>query len=377
MTGRAPRGLGLLKIVDNRKENKKAAPRTAGKADATAMGDDAMSISRRSFAGASAAASAALVAGIGTASGQTVLRAAHSSNPGQSVFIYWEEFAKRVNAKSGGRMTVQVFPGGQLGGDEQIIQGIKAGTIQFGSASNGNLGTTTDAYYWCDLPHVFASRDGAIRALADRDVHGYLEGKLLSEARSVLLGHIEVGGFRIIVNRRREIRVPADLKGLKFRNLPTPIDRALWETWGAIPAPLAWSETFVSLEQGVIDGVALQPQALRGFKFDDIVKFGTMTGTLMAFHVAIASARTWEQLSAENRAVIRAAAEEAQAIANEADRRDEARFVSEMEARGIRFHRPSAEEAKLWSEPARALWKRFEDKINRDILAKVMAAQGG
>lgn len=334
-----------------------------------------MRISRRRFAGGAAAASAALVAG--GAAAQTVLRAAHSSNPGQSVFIYWEEFAKRVNARAGGRMSVQVFPGGQLGGDEQIIQGLKAGTIQFGSASNGNLGTTTDAYYWCDLPHVFASRDGAIRALGDRDVNAYLESKLLAEARSVLLGHIEVGGFRIIANRRREIRVPADLKGLKFRNLPTPIDRALWETWGAIPAPLAWSETFVSLEQGVIDGVALQPQALRGFKFDDIVKFGTMTGTLMAFHVALASARSWEQLSPENRDVLRIAAQEAQAIANEADRRDEARFVAEMEARGIRFHRPTAEEARLWSEPARALWKRFEDKINKDILAKVLAAQAG
>lgn len=334
-----------------------------------------MRISRRRFTAAATALTAAALLRSGTGKAQTVLRAAHSSNPGQSVFIYWEEFAKRINARSAGRFTVQVFPGGQLGGDEEIVQGIKAGLIQFGSASNGNLGATTNAYYWCDLPHVFKSRDSALRALAEREVNAYLVSKLSSEARAVLLGHIEVGGFRIVANRRREIRVPADLRGLKFRNLPTPIDRALWEAWGAIPTPLAWSETFVSLEQGVIDGVNLQPQALRGFKFDDLVKFGAMTQTLMAFHVALASARTWEQLSPGDRELFVAAAKEAEAVANEADRRDEARFISEMEAKGIRFYRPAANETKLWSDPARGIWSRFEDKIDRQILAKVVAAQ--
>lgn len=336
-----------------------------------------MTISRRTATLAATLIPASMAMTPQVSRSQTVLRAAHSSNPGQSVFIYWEEFAKRVNARAGGQLTVQVFPSGQLGGDEQIIQGIKAGTIQFGSASNGNLGTTTDAYYWCDLPHVFKSRDSALRALANRDVHDHLVSKLTSEARAVLLGHIEVGGFRIIANRRREVRVPGDLKGLKFRNLPTPIDRALWEAWGAIPAPLAWSETFVSLEQGVIDGVNLQPQALRGFKFDDIVKFGTMTGTLMAFHVAMASSRTWEALSPAQRTIIDTAAKEAEELANAADRRDEQRFVSEMEAKGIKFYRPTADEAKQWSDPARAIWSKFEDKINKAILAKVIAAQEG
>ncbi len=320
---------------------------------------------------------AALTLATSTAFGQETLRAAHSSNPGQSVYIYWEELAKRVNAQQQAKLKIQVFPSGQLGADEQIIQGIKAGTIHMGSSSNGNMGTTTDAYFWMDLPHVFKTRDSALRALNNAYVKSYLEGKVRTDARAVILGNIEVGGFRILANRKREIKVPADTKGLKFRSLPSPVDRALWEAWGATPSPLPWSETFVSLEQGVIDGVNLQPQALTGFKFDEIVKYGTMTNTLMAFHIALMNTQTWDKLSMEQKAVITTAAKEALQIANDADRRDEETFVKRMEARGIKFYRPTPAESKLWSDAAQGIWPKFDDKINKEVLNRVISAQAG
>jgi len=318
----------------------------------------------------------ALSLATGTAFGQETLRAAHSSNPGQSVYIYWEELAKRVNAQPQAKLKIQVFASGQLGADEQIIQGIKAGTIHMGSASNGNMGSTTDAYFWMDLPHVFKTRDSALRALDDPYVKSYLENKVRNDARAVILGNIEVGGFRILANRKKEIKVPVDTKGLKFRSLPSPVDRALWEAWGATPSPLPWSETFVSLEQGVIDGVNLQPQALVGFKFDEIVKYGTMTNTLMAFHVALMSAQAWDKLGPEQRAIITTAANEALRVANEADRRDEDKFVKQMEARGIKFYRPTAAEGKMWSDAARGIWPKFDDKVNKEVLNRVVSAQG-
>lgn len=331
----------------------------------------------KGWLGQALTATAVAIALTGAAQAQTTLRAAHSSNPGQSVYIYWDELAKRVNERAQGKLRIQVFPSGQLGADEQVIQGIKAGTIHMGSSSNGNMGSTTDAYFWCDLPHVFRDRDSALKAMNDPMVKSYLEQKLRQDARSVLLGHIEVGGFRILSNRKREIRVPADTRGMKFRSLPSPIDRALWEAWGATPAPLPWSETFVSLEQGVIDGVNLQPQALVGFKFDELVKHGTMTGTLMAFHVAQISAQTWDRLAPDLQAIVRQAADEALKVANDADRADEARFLKQMEAKGIRFYRPTAEESRQWSEAARGIWPKFEDKIDKNILNRVLAAQQG
>ena len=101
---------------------------------------------------------------------QETLRVAHTGNPGQSVYIYWDEFAKRVNEQSGGKLKVQVFPSGQLGGDEQIFRSLKSGTVQLGSGAAANTGVVTDAYFWADLPYVFRSRDGAVKVFNDPEI---------------------------------------------------------------------------------------------------------------------------------------------------------------------------------------------------------------
>ena len=134
----------------------------------------------------------------------------------------------------------------------------------------------------------------------------------------MVLGHVEVGGFRILINTKRELRSPADVEGMKFRMLSNPIDEALLKSWGGNPIAMPWSETFVSIEQGVADGLQLQPQAIAGFNFDKMIRFGTHTKTLMTVHVAQMNAKTWDGLSPELQKVIKGAAAEALKIANDA-----------------------------------------------------------
>lgn len=94
-------------------------------------------------------AAASLVAvGMASAAAAETLRVAHSSNPGQSVYIYWEELANRVNERSDGELELKVFPSGQLGGDEQILRGMGSGTIHMGSNASSNMSIVSDAYSW-------------------------------------------------------------------------------------------------------------------------------------------------------------------------------------------------------------------------------------
>ncbi|MFO1283122.1 MAG: TRAP transporter substrate-binding protein [Burkholderiales bacterium] len=320
-----------------------------------------------------AGAAIALVGGPAVAQ-ETVLRVAHSSNPGQSVYIYWDELAKRVNQKAAGKLRLQVHPSGQLGGDEQVFRGLKLGTIHMGSGAAANLGVVTDGYFWMDLPYVFKSRDGASRVFADSTVDAYLRNKLRNDAGTHLLGHIEVGGYRILINTKRPLKTPEDVKGLKFRALSNPVDIALLQGWGFTPTPLPWSETFPSLQQGVIDGLNLQPQAIKGFGFGDVVKYGTLTQTLMTFHVAQVSQKSWEALSPDLQKIVQDAAAEALKIANDADRADESKFMSELKAK-VTFYTPTAEELKRWEAPARAIWPKFQDKIDQKVLDRVLASQ--
>lgn len=302
------------------------------------------------------------------------LRVAHSSNPGQSVYIFWEEFAKRVNKRAGGEIVLTVFPSGQLGGDEQLQRGLKAGTIHFASGSSSNMGIVSDAYSWGDLPYVFRSPEHAAKVFNDPTIKDYINGKMRADAGTVVLGHVEVGGFRILINTKRELKTPDDVNGMKFRMLSNPIDQALLTSWNGNPVAMPWSETFVSIEQGVADGLQLQPQAIAGFNFDKMIRYGTHTKTLMTVHVAQMNAETWDGLSPELQKAITDSAAEALEIANAADRADAAEFMKQLSGT-ITFYEPTDAEFEQWRAAALTVWDQFSDKIDPDVLNRVVEVQ--
>ncbi len=307
-------------------------------------------------------------------SAATTMRVAHSSNPGQSVYIYFDELSKRVNERSNGELELKVFPSGQLGGDEQITRSLKAGTVSMGSVASSNLGIVTDAYFFGDLPYVYRSRDGAVAVFQDASIKEYIGKKMRDDAGTVVLGHIEVGGFRILINSKRELKAPGEIEGMKFRMLSNPIDKALLSSWGATPTPMPWSEVFTNIEQGIADGLQLQPQAITGFSFDEVVKFGTHTQTLMTFHVAQVNAKEWDALPAALQDVVLKASEEALKIANDADRADETKHL-EAASKAITFYTPTETELAQWREPALKVWDQFKDKIDPTIMQRVLDVQ--
>lgn len=301
------------------------------------------------------------------------LRVAHASNPGQSSYIFFDELAKIVNAKDAD-LTLKVFPSGQLGGDEEVQRSLKSGTVHMGSIAASNLSIVTDAYAWGDLPYVFKSADSAQKVFTDEVVAGSIDEKMRQDANTVVLGNIEVGGFRLLINTKRELRTPSDVGGMKFRMLANPIDQALLSAWGASPVAMPWSEVFVSVEQGIVDGLQLQPQAIVSFGFDKMIRYGTYTDTLMTVHVAQINADIWDSLTDEQRKVLREAADEARKIANEADRADVAKYLEHLSGT-MSFYRPTAEELELWRKPALAVWDEFAADLDADLLARIEEVQ--
>lgn len=309
-----------------------------------------------------------------SAQAQQVLRAAHAYQPGTSVYVFWEELAKGVNARADGKLTIQVFPSGQLGGDEQVFRGMKLGTLHMGSGAAANEGVLTDAYYWMDLPYVFKSREGAQKVFADPEVDRYLKDKLRQDAGTELLGHIEVGGYRLLINKNRPLKTPKDTQGLKFRALSNPSDSALLKAWGFTPTPLPWSDTYPSLEQGMIDGLNLQAAAIKAFGFQDLVKYGTETRTLMTFHVAQMNARTFDALPPDLQTIIKEEAAKALQTANELDRRDEKATYAELNQK-MQIYTPTPQEQQEWEKPARALWPELTAKLDKGLLKRIEQAQ--
>lgn len=301
------------------------------------------------------------------------LRVAHASNPGQSSYIFFDALAQIVNAKDVD-LTLKVFPSGQLGGDEEVQRSLKSGTVHMGSIAASNLSIVTDAYAWGDLPYVFNSADSAQKVFTDEVVAASIDEKMRQDANTVVLGNIEVGGFRLLINTKRELRTPADVGGMKFRMLANPIDQALLSAWGASPVAMPWSEVFVSVEQGIVDGLQLQPQAIVSFGFDKMIRYGTYTDTLMTVHVAQVNADIWDSLTDEQRQVVREAADEALKIANEADRADVAKYLEQLSGK-MTFYQPTAEELEQWRESALTVRDQFAAELDADLLARIEEVQ--
>src|SRR5262245_23756570 len=173
-------------------------------------------------------------------------------NPkGHPLVMGAEKFAELVAAKSGGKMKVNVFPGGTLGGDAPNVSALQGGTIEFVMLNSGILASQVKDFEVYDFPFMFANAKEA-----DAIVDGAFGKKLhekLAEKGIIGLAYTELG-FRNITNSRKPIKAVEDIAGLKLRVIPNAINVDWVKALGANPTPMAFPEVYAGLEQKAIDG---------------------------------------------------------------------------------------------------------------------------
>ena len=305
------------------------------------------------------------------------LTIAHTGTEGNSVYTFFEVFSKELEERTNGSLTGNVHPGGELGGDDQLLQQIGIGTIDVTSAATANLGAMTDAYLWTDLPYVFSSREHADKVFADPAIAQALGEKVEATVGSKVLAYVQVGGFRMLQNTKRELKTPADAQGLKFRATASPIDIATIKAWGGLPTPVAWAETFTSVQQGVVDGLNLQPSWTFLTGFGQAIKFATRNKAVMAFHVVQMNLDLFNSLSPAEQEAVMEAARIAQKAANEFDAQSEAEFVAKLKDQGVAIYEPTDEELAQWRDAALPVWSEVEGKVEAGLLEKVKSVADG
>jgi tripartite ATP-independent transporter DctP family solute receptor len=162
-----------------------------------------------------------------------------------------KKFAELVEQKSGGKIKVRLFGGGQLGGDLQTVSSLQGGTLDMTVLNAGLLVGQVKEFGLFDLPFLFESGKQA-----DAVVDGPF-GKKLAETlpakNLVSLGYWELG-FRNVTNSRRPITKLEDIAGLKIRVVQAPTYIDLFNTLGANAVPLPFPEVYTALETKAIDG---------------------------------------------------------------------------------------------------------------------------
>lgn len=188
-------------------------------------------------------------------------------------------FKQYVESRSNGRISVEIYPGGQLCGNEkECIECLQTNIIQIHQMTIGGISQAYPAIQFLDLPYLMDN---------DRVAEEVLSGPFLGEMREKVLkktGNIRLmvfsntGGWRNFANTKRQVETPEDLKGLKIRTITSPLQQELVKLLGGSATPLPWPDVYTSLATGVIDGTKNGITDITGMKFHEHVKFITLDG---------------------------------------------------------------------------------------------------
>jgi len=310
-------------------------------------------------------AAAIAVCAIGAASAQDIkertLKLGLQNPKGHPAVMGAEKFAEIVATKSGGKIKVNLFPGGVLGGDAQTVSAVQGGTIEMTVLNSGILSAQVKEFAIYDFPFLFAnSRE--VDAVVDGPFGSGLHAKL-ADRGIIGLAYWELG-FRNLTNSRRPIRKVEDIAGLKLRVIPSPINIDWVKALDANPTPLAFPELYAALEQRAVDGQENPVSVILANKFAEVQKYLALTNHQYNPQSVIVSKKLWDGMSATERQILQSAATEAGTYQRKVSRELAATQLDALKTAGMQVTElPPEEQAKL------------QEKI-KPVIAKYSASVG-
>jgi tripartite ATP-independent transporter DctP family solute receptor len=261
------------------------------------------------------------LAAMGLASAQDIkertLKFGLNSPEGHPAVAGMRKFASAVEAKSGGKIKVQLFLNGALGSDQATLSAVKGGTVEMAVMNSGILASEVKALEVFDFPFMFNNEKEA-----DAIVDGPIGQKMhaaLADKGIIGLSYWELG-FRNITTGKKTITKVEDIAGLKLRVIPNAINVDWVKALGANPTPLPFTEVYAALEQGAIDGQENPIAVIAANKFWEVQKNVVLTNHQYNPQSVIFSKKVWDSLSATERKIIDDSADEAVKAQREANR---------------------------------------------------------
>jgi tripartite ATP-independent transporter DctP family solute receptor len=255
------------------------------------------------------------------------------------------KFSELVAARSGGKIKVNVFPGGTLGADAANVSALQGGTIEFVMLNSGILASQVKDFEVYDFPFMFANAKEA-DAVVDGPFGQKLHAKL-QEKGIVGLAYTELG-FRNITNSKRPVATVDDIAGLKLRVIPNAINVDWVKALGANPTPLAFPELYAALEQKAIDGQENPLSVILANKFAEVQKYLALTNHQYNPQSLIFSKKVWDTLSPAEQKILVDAAAEAAKYQRQVNREAAAGQLDALKKAGMQVSELSpAEQAKL------------------------------
>lgn len=301
-----------------------------------------------------------------------VLKLGHVANLEQPYHLAAELFAKNVYERTNGEVEIQVFPNSQLGGQRELLEGLQLGTVDIAMTSSAVLGNFIPTAQVIDLPFMFRDSEHVYKV-----VDGPLADEIYAGAEQQGFKIISTweNGFRNIGNNVRPVKTPEDLNGIKLRVFESQLYVDMFELLGALPTPMAMSEVFTALQQKTIDGVENAVVQMYASKYQEVLKYLTITEHTYNPQIVIFSLDKWDKISEENQKIIMEAAVESRDYNRSLAAEKTGEYLEKMQEAGVEVTELTAQERDAFKEKMLPVWEQYYDIVGKDLIDKIVNTQ--
>jgi tripartite ATP-independent transporter DctP family solute receptor len=281
-----------------------------------------------------------------------------------------ENLGKKLEAATNGRLSLQMFPSMQLGGEKETIEQTQIGAIQLTRVSVGALGPVVDELNVLNMPFLFKNTAQAQKVL-DGAIGKELLDKVTASPNANLVGICWMdAGARSFYNTKKPINSIADMKGLKVRVIGNPMFVDMANALGANGVAMGYDQVFNALQTGVIDGAENNPPS---YVFDghyNSAKFYTLTEHLIVPEMLVFSKKIWATLSKEDQALLMKLGGEAQAEERVLWNKYEQDALAKAKAGGVQI--VELTDKKPFQDAVKPVWDKYGPKY-ADMIKRIQA----
>nr|WP_246110755.1 TRAP transporter substrate-binding protein [Thermosediminibacter litoriperuensis] len=300
---------------------------------------------------------------------QLVLKLAENQPEDYPTTIGDKEFARIVEEKTNGRIKIEVYAGGQLGDEKSVIEAVQMGGIDFARVNAQPLSDFAKPLRVLSLPYLFDNEEHLWKVLDGQIGEELLD--TLKEANMIGLAYYD-SGARSFYNNKREVKTPADLKGLKIRVQQSELMVSLVEALGASATPMPYGEVYSALQTGVIDGAENNWPSYYSTSHYEVAKYYTLDNHTRTPEVVIASKALWDKLSDEDKKIIKEAARASEEVQKKAWKEYEQRAIEAVKAKGNII--TEVTDLKPWQDAVKPLYDKFGAEY-KDLIERIKAAK--
>lgn len=286
-----------------------------------------------------------------------------------------KKFAEEFEARTGGEHDVKMFHNGQLGSEQDTVNDAAMGLLDFSVLAINNITPFSPTVGVLTLPYMILSPEEAVQ-LTQGDVGKELVENTIRDSGVRIIAW-SYAGYRVLSNSKHPITTMADLSDIVVRVPKNEIMIDTYNSWGNNPTPMAWSETFTALQQGVVDGQDTPYITIHAMKFYEVQKYITNLRYLFLLEPIIISEGIFQEQSPEVQQAILEAGQAATEFSAQYLADTEAKLKEDLIAKGMQIDDPANDE-KEWIEAATTqVWPKFYDSIGgKDKLNEILASLG-